>query len=113
MIYATFLDDLSVFMDDLRRDMWPLVFLALIFICLAAMTLMNMLVGVLCEVVSAVAETEKQQIITQKVSEEMFEIACKLDTILDLRQSNLCKVKDVLNIWKQVKLTTNFNLDKL
>merc|ERR1712093_320083 len=47
LIYATFLDDLSNLMDDLRADKWPLVFVALVFICLASMTVMNMLVGVL------------------------------------------------------------------
>jgi hypothetical protein len=83
MIYATFLDDLSVFMDDLRHDSWPLVFLALIFIGLSAMTVMNMLVGVLCEVVAAVAETEKQEIETLNVIDKMTSVASKLDTNFD------------------------------
>jgi voltage-gated sodium channel len=171
-IYATFLDDLSVYMDDLRHDMWPLVFLSLLFICLAALTVMNMLVGVLCEVVSETANREKQELVTAKVYEEMREIAQDLDQnmdakisykefsnivenkkalkaleevgvnpvgiidlaelfffdegeqielefdgfmemILDLRSSNSCKVKDVLNIWRRIKFTTNSELDNL
>merc|ERR1712232_440249 len=72
-IYATFL-------DDLRNDKWPLVFLALVFICLASMTVMNMLVGVLCEVVASVAETEKQDMLQEVACDKMFEIAKKLDT---------------------------------
>lgn len=83
MIYATFLDDVSVFMDDLRHDMWQLVFLALIFIGLSAMTVMNMLVGVLCEVVSAVAETEKQEMLTVSVVSKMYNVAKELDTNFD------------------------------
>merc|ERR1712232_1422773 len=79
-IYATFLDDLSNLMDDLRNDKWPLVFLALVFICLASMTVMNMLVGVLCEVVASVAETEKQDMLHEVACDKMFEIAKKLDT---------------------------------
>merc|ERR1712232_275587 len=79
-IYATFLDDLSNLMDDLRADKWPLVFLALVFICLASMTVMNMLVGVLCEVVASVAETEKQDMLQEVACDKMFEIAKKLDT---------------------------------
>lgn len=172
MIYATFLDDVSVFMDDLRHDSWPLVFLALIFIALSAMTVMNMLVGVLCEVVSSVAETEKQEMITQKVIDTMTEVAKGLDTntnarisyeefaavvenkealaaleevgvnavgmvefaelfffedgqpvelpfdkflemILDLREDNMCKVKDTLGIWQNVKQSTNQDIADL
>jgi voltage-gated sodium channel len=172
MIYATFLDDLSVLMDDLRHDSWPLVFLALIFIALSAMTVMNMLVGVLCEVVSAVAETEKQEMITQNVIDKMTEVAQRLDTntngkisyeefalvvensealvaleevgvnavgmvefaelfffedgqpvelpfdkflemILDLREDNMCKVKDTLGIWQNVKQSTNQDIADL
>merc|ERR1712232_1008278 len=79
-IYATFLDDLSNLMDDLRNDKWPLVFLALVFICLASMTGMNMLVGVLCEVVASVAETEKQDMQQEVACDKMFGIAKKLDT---------------------------------
>merc|ERR1719281_230478 len=62
MIYATFCDDLSYLMDSLRFELWYLVILAIVFICLASLTVMNMLVGVLCEVVSAVAKTEKEEL---------------------------------------------------
>lgn len=43
------------------------VFVFYIFILLAALTVMNMLIGVLCEVVSAVAATEKESITVQYV----------------------------------------------
>lgn len=78
-IYATFLDDLSELMDGLRHDNWILVFLALIFICLASMTVMNMLIGVLCEVVASVAESERQELKQYTVSEKMYQIAKDLD----------------------------------
>jgi hypothetical protein len=80
LIYLTYLDNLSVILEALRMEMWQLLPLALVFLCLAALTLMNMLIGVLCEVVSAVAETEKQEMITLSVTEQMINVARRLDT---------------------------------
>merc|ERR1719420_563712 len=60
LIYATFCDNMTYFMDTILEEKLYLLFLALIFIALASLTVLNMLVGVLCEVVSAVAETERQ-----------------------------------------------------
>jgi hypothetical protein len=166
LIHATFCDDLSGFTNALREEMWPLLVFALIFICLAALTVMNMLIGVLCEVVAAVAETEKEQILTDNVCTRLADIATKLDEnfdskisyeefsrivevpdalsalqevgvnpegivdfaelfffedgqsieltfdafmemVLDLRESNTATVKDILNLWKQIKENTN------
>merc|ERR1711879_1053365 len=166
VVYATFLDDLSVFTDALLEDMWPLLILALVLIGLAALTVMNMLIGVLCEVVSAVAEKEREEIQTLKVFSKMNGFIESLDTntngmisyveftqimelpqalkaledvgvnplgivdfaelfffedghpvelsfdkfmemVLDLRESNTATVKDVLNLWMQIKTTTN------
>merc|ERR1719454_2080907 len=48
LIYATFLDNLSLFLDAVRIEApFFLLPLSFIFICLAALTIMNMLVGVL------------------------------------------------------------------
>jgi len=79
-IYATFLDDLSNMMDDERADKWWLVFISLVFICLASMTVLNMLIGVLCEVVSRVAKVEKEEMTTLAVTEKMLKVATELDT---------------------------------
>jgi len=166
LIHATFLDDLAGFMNDLRGEMWPLLILAFIFISLAALTVMNMLIGVLCEVVTAVAATENEERVASEVQEKLSGIAQSLDRnfdgkisyeeftriiespealralqdvgvnplglvdfaelfffedgqpvdlpfdafmemVLDLRESNEAKVKDVLNLWKNIKSTTN------
>lgn len=80
LIYGTFLDDLSAFANDIRAESLPCLFLLMVFICLSALTVMNMLIGVLCEVVSAVAATEKEMILTQTVSEKMQGIVASLDT---------------------------------
>lgn len=53
-----------------------------IFVLLAAFTILNMLIGVLCEVVSAVAETEKEQIAITTVKDGFLQIIARggLDT---------------------------------
>jgi len=166
LVYATLLDDMAAFMDALRFEMWPLLALALIFIALAALTVMNMLIGVLCEVVDAVAVAERASIRTETVKEKMMEVVESLDTnenqhisykefvqiiekpaalqaledvdvnpsglidlaelfffendssvemtfeefmnfVLDLQESNICTVKDVLELWKKMKNSTN------
>jgi voltage-gated sodium channel len=166
LIYATFLDDLSDLMDGLRHDKWPLVFVAWVFIGLSSMTLMNMLVGVLCEVVDAVAKTEREDIEREEVSKKMRGIADEIDEnkdgvisyrefekivenpvalaamkevgvsatglldfaelfffddqgkqvhlefpafmemFMSLKDDNLATVKDVLNLWKNIKDST-------
>jgi voltage-gated sodium channel len=166
LIHLTFLDDLSAYMDDVRFEMWYLLPLCFIFIALAALTVMNMLIGVLCEVVSAVAEKERDEIRTETLSNNMQQIINSLDdnrnnqisykeftniiqkpeaitalnevgvdpvsivdfaelfffedgtpieltfesfmeVVLDLRESNQATVKDMLNLWMKIKMSTN------
>jgi hypothetical protein len=166
LVYATLLDNMNDFLGSVRYEFWPLLALSLIYIALAALTVMNMLIGVLCEVVSAVADTERESILTETVKEKMLAIVDNLDTnennhisyeeftkimakpealqaledvevsavgivdfaelfffedgaaielsfeefmecVLDLRASNTATVKDVLDLWKKIKTTTN------
>mmetsp|Transcript_98742 Transcript_98742/g.156118 ORF Transcript_98742/g.156118 Transcript_98742/m.156118 type:complete len:528 (-) Transcript_98742:130-1713(-) len=79
LIYGTFVDDLAYFCDTIRLESYPVLILVLVFVCLACLTVLNMLVGVLCEVVSAVAKTEKEMITTATVSEKMQGIVSSLD----------------------------------
>jgi len=81
LIHATFGDDLSDFAGALKTaDLWPCLALAIVFICLASLTMMNMLVGVLCEVVSAVAASEKEESLSMKVIETMKKVLETLDS---------------------------------
>jgi len=80
VIYATFLDDLSYFGDRVKAESTACLILCTRFVILASMTVMNMLVGVLCEVISAVAVEEKESMITDKVYEKFGEFCEKLDT---------------------------------
>lgn len=79
LVYATLLDNLADFTDALRFEMWPLLVLGLIYISLAALTVMNMLIGVLCEVVSAVADSERDDIRTENLCKQMQAVVSSLD----------------------------------
>merc|ERR1719326_2517338 len=73
------MDDLSAFTDDLRAELPVLLPLTILFAALASLTVLNMLIGVLCEVVSEVAETERDEIRTDTLSEKMREVVDELD----------------------------------
>merc|ERR1719272_350308 len=66
-------------MDSLRAESPALLFLGFVYIGLAGLTVMNMLIGVLCEVVSAVADKERDDIRTENLLEKMKEVITKLD----------------------------------
>merc|ERR1712217_69937 len=61
---------------------WPCACLFAIVILLAALTMMNMLIGVLCEVVSNVSVEEKEKMDLQYVRDKVLEVleCCGLDT---------------------------------
>jgi len=80
IIYGTFLDALSDFCNDIRAESPACMVLVFAYICLGSMTIMNMLVGVLCEVISAVAEEEQESMIVDKVNEKFGEVVARIDT---------------------------------
>jgi uncharacterized membrane protein (GlpM family) len=87
IIYGTFLDDLSYFADRVKAESTVCLVLGSIFVILASLTVMNMLIGVLCEVISAVAEEEREGMMVEKVHEKFGSIIKALDTNEDDRIS--------------------------
>lgn len=79
IIYATFLDDLAAFADSIKEESTPCLIIVTLFIILASMTVMNMLVGVLCEVISATAQEERESMMSDKVHEKFGQIVKELD----------------------------------
>jgi len=79
IIYGTFLDTLAEFCDAIREESTPCLIAVTIFVVLSSMTVMNMLIGILCEVISAVAEEEKETMMTEKVYERFTPIVRDLD----------------------------------
>lgn len=79
IIFGTFLDALSDFILAVKDQSVPCFILCWLYIALASLTIMNMLIGVLCEVISAVAEEEKESIMVDKVNETFGTIVSDLD----------------------------------
>jgi hypothetical protein len=79
IIFASFCDDLQPFMWALKAQMPPILVLAWIYVALASLTVMNMLIGVLCEVISAVALEENESVMVDQVHEKFGAIVETLD----------------------------------
>lgn len=81
---GTFLEDLRGVIDDIGGTTYggSIVYAALflLFVLLAALTVMNLLIGVLCTVVSTVAATEKEQMIVSFVIEKMQGVIDEIDS---------------------------------
>lgn len=80
IIFGTFCDALSDFLYAVKAQSTPCFMLSWVYICLASLTIMNMLIGVLCEVISAVASEEKESMIVDQVNEKFGNIVKELDT---------------------------------
>jgi hypothetical protein len=107
LIYATLLDDLIDFTDALRLNMWVLLVIAFLYIALAALTVMNMLIGVLCEVVSEVAEGEREEIRTETLTNKMQEVVDALDSdqnqLLSYKEfTQIMSIPDALSALEEV-----------
>jgi voltage-gated sodium channel len=160
-LYGTFLDDLAALCDAVRAES-PVCFVLILFVIFfCSMTVLNMLVGVLCSIVAAVAETEKEEMASmianerimhamktidenfdQRISlqefkqvlvhpealralqdvgvdpeilvdfaetffmkdgvEQQFKFEDFMGLVLELKSSNECKVKDIMNLWRQL-----------
>lgn len=79
LVYGTFLDNLAEFMDNQRAESTPCLILCVIYVILASMTVLNMLIGILCQVISSVAAEEREAMMVDKVHEKFGEIVKTLD----------------------------------
>jgi len=79
LVYGTFMDDLGHLLEAMSQESPTCVVLFLIFVLLSALTVMNMLIGVLCEVVSAVAATEREGLQVTFVTNKLQEVINHID----------------------------------
>mmetsp|Transcript_51374 Transcript_51374/g.130695 ORF Transcript_51374/g.130695 Transcript_51374/m.130695 type:complete len:490 (+) Transcript_51374:2-1471(+) len=79
LVYGTLMDQITLPVNALGQLSYLYGALFLFFVLLAALTLMNMLIGVLTEVVSAVAATEKETLTVTFVRNKMQEALKKID----------------------------------
>lgn len=98
LIHGTFLDDLATVAHSLSAQAPALLPLFYVYVLLAAMTLMNMLIGVLCEVVTAVASTEKEAMTIAYVRDVLHEILTKQN--LDTNQDGQISKGEFMNLFE-------------
>ena len=68
------LPDLADFVNRVGLESYAFASLLLVYILFSSLTVLNMLVGVLCEVVSVVSAVEKEQMTVQLVKTKLMEI---------------------------------------
>eukprot|EP00929_Paragymnodinium_shiwhaense_P073585 TRINITY_DN3755_c0_g1_i2.p1 TRINITY_DN3755_c0_g1~~TRINITY_DN3755_c0_g1_i2.p1 ORF type:complete len:644 (-),score=210.37 TRINITY_DN3755_c0_g1_i2:211-2061(-) len=85
LLHGIFLDDLSGFVSSLEdeKNAYHLLFAYYLFILFGSLTVMNMLIGVLCEVVAAVAATEHEELTIVYTREKLLQIIhdCEKDLV--------------------------------
>jgi len=80
LLYGTFMDSIGYIFRDFREDGQNLAqVVMLLFVLASALTVMNMLIGVLCEVVTQVAETEKEDNAVKLVKDNLLVIMREMD----------------------------------
>jgi hypothetical protein len=79
LIEGVFLDNLGTTCKIMAQSSPLFVVVFFVFICMAALMVMNMLIGVLCEVVSAVASTEKEEMSVAHLKWSLEQVMQDLD----------------------------------
>eukprot|EP00420_Gonyaulax_spinifera_P027062 CAMPEP_0197898118 /NCGR_PEP_ID=MMETSP1439-20131203/43295_1 /TAXON_ID=66791 /ORGANISM="Gonyaulax spinifera, Strain CCMP409" /LENGTH=682 /DNA_ID=CAMNT_0043518811 /DNA_START=58 /DNA_END=2102 /DNA_ORIENTATION=+ len=112
LIDGTLLDGTGSLVKTLEEAGVVYVVILYMFILLSALTVMNMLIGVLCEVVSAVAATEKESITVSLVKDGILDIIDKggLDTNGD-RQISKTEFEAILDNPDAVRLLNKVEVD--
>mmetsp|Transcript_10803 Transcript_10803/g.24700 ORF Transcript_10803/g.24700 Transcript_10803/m.24700 type:complete len:786 (+) Transcript_10803:49-2406(+) len=75
LIDGVFMDDVGDVVHKIGHEHPECAVLFWTFVLLSSLTVMNMLIGVLCEVVSAVAATERETLVVSFVKEKLHNIA--------------------------------------
>eukprot|EP00930_Biecheleria_cincta_P058337 TRINITY_DN44179_c0_g1_i1.p1 TRINITY_DN44179_c0_g1~~TRINITY_DN44179_c0_g1_i1.p1 ORF type:complete len:605 (+),score=83.63 TRINITY_DN44179_c0_g1_i1:52-1815(+) len=109
---GTLLDGTGDLVRDLLRESWAYVLVLYVFVTLAALMVMNMLIGVLCEVVSAVAAAERDSISVATVKEGIMGIISRggLDTDGDNQISKM-EFNAILYDAEAVRLLNSVDVD--
>jgi len=80
LLYGTFLDNLSTFCDEVGAESGLCLALIFVFVLLSACTVLNMLIGILCEVVNTVTTVEKEEMTVLFVTNKLQKVLDELDS---------------------------------
>lgn len=94
LVYGTFMDNLGEVTRAIGEGSALCAVLFWMCVLFSALTVMNMLIGVLCEVVSAVAATERETLLVNFVKSQMHRIMASVDANVDekITKSEFLKV---------------------
>mmetsp|Transcript_64246 Transcript_64246/g.150872 ORF Transcript_64246/g.150872 Transcript_64246/m.150872 type:complete len:630 (+) Transcript_64246:66-1955(+) len=79
IVRGALLDEVSALLDDVGRESGMIVALFLTYVLIAAVTVMNLLIGVLCEVVTLVASAEREELLIGFVQGQLEKIVATVD----------------------------------
>ncbi|CAE7025727.1 Scn11a [Symbiodinium sp. CCMP2456] len=79
LIHGVFMDDMAELVAEVKGESSVAFGLFIIFVLIASITLMNMLIGVLCEVVSMVGQSEREELLVDLVKRELLDIILAAD----------------------------------
>lgn len=79
LIYGTLMDNIGLPLSTLGNESMVYAAMYLLFVLLATVTVMNMLIGVLCEVVTTVAMVEKEEAAVGFVKHRLMRVLTEID----------------------------------
>jgi voltage-gated sodium channel len=79
LMAGTLLDDIKAVLNDVGGQSWVLCVIFLVFVLISSFTVLNMLIGVLCEIVGAVAKQEKEGAVVKFVKQTLLGVLIKCD----------------------------------
>jgi hypothetical protein len=85
IVYGTFMDNLGNLVFELWQANWLWTLLFYLFLLLSALTVLNMLIGVLCENVCSMAATERENLAIDFMKESLLGLLQQGDANGDLR----------------------------
>eukprot|EP00931_Biecheleriopsis_adriatica_P059528 TRINITY_DN35625_c0_g1_i1.p1 TRINITY_DN35625_c0_g1~~TRINITY_DN35625_c0_g1_i1.p1 ORF type:complete len:658 (+),score=109.51 TRINITY_DN35625_c0_g1_i1:59-2032(+) len=92
LVYGTFLDDVGTLIRDVGRESTIAAGAILLYILLATITLMNMLIGVLCVVVTSVAVREREEMAMSFVKNKMLSVLHASDEERSVSKDDLMRI---------------------
>lgn len=79
LLQGTLMDGIGDILNDIMAESIPMTVVFMLFVLIGNFTILNMLIGVLCEVVSAVGESEAEKMTVQYAKDSFLEVLWEMD----------------------------------
>merc|ERR1719324_579891 len=116
---GTFMDSMGSTLMAMRdQKRYSMVCVFMVFMLLSAVTVMNMLIGVLCEVVAAVGEAEKENAAITLIKQTVLLMLKGLDSDNDGKMSRLevrrvCHDPEAKRVFEDLQVDMAYFLEKM